>query len=110
MDMKLKRKFEDPRALKYKKVAGYEDHVRNCTINYCSNFTRDITLRFLFPKADLQAAVLDHDYLDQHFTEYWVDNSVRVTQNEVETVEIQIRKQSKSRMWFEQRLCRLTAS
>lgn len=69
---------DDPRPQKYRNVGGYEDRVRNHVLNMCANTGMDITMRFLYGKADLRAAVHDHHYLRLQFTQYWVDKSVKV--------------------------------
>lgn len=68
----------DPRPLKFRKLAGYNDFVRNNVINYCSRTSHDLAMRYIYPKANLQAAVHDHAYLERSFTEYWVDKGLQV--------------------------------
>lgn len=50
----------------------------NLMVNYCSTTSHDVNLRYMFPKADLAAAVLDHSYLKKPFTQYWVLESLKV--------------------------------
>ncbi|CAC5422087.1 MKL [Mytilus coruscus] len=62
--------LDDPRPAKFHNLKGYNDHVRNSLINFCSTTSMDISLRYIYPKADLQNAVHDHDYLERPFAEY----------------------------------------
>ncbi|XP_014678575.1 PREDICTED: uncharacterized protein LOC106818373, partial [Priapulus caudatus] len=68
---------DDPRPEHFRHMSGYNDYVRNAVINYCAESLLDMTMRYLYPKVSLQAAVLDHDYLMLPFTEYWVDRSLQ---------------------------------
>jgi hypothetical protein len=79
-----KRKFteamlEDPRPVKFRNMGSYNDHVRNVLVNYCSSSSADIALPYSYPKADIQAASGDHDYLQKPFLEYWIDDCVAVS-------------------------------
>ena len=53
-------------------MKGYNDHVRNTMVNYCSSTSMDISLRYAYPK------VLDHNYLEKSFAENWIDNALTV--------------------------------
>lgn len=44
--------LEDPRPQKYRNMEGFTDHVRNTMINFCSQSSQDLTLRYIFPAAD----------------------------------------------------------
>ncbi|CAC5380159.1 unnamed protein product [Mytilus coruscus] len=79
--------LDDPRPAKFHNLKGYNDHVRNSLINFCSTTSMDISLRYIYPKADLQNAVHDHDYLERPFAEYWIDNALMVTENECKAIE-----------------------
>lgn len=70
--------LEDPRPNKYRHLEGYNDLVRNSIVNYCARTGQDLAMRYIYPKADLQTAVQDHFYLKRNFTEYWVDEGVKV--------------------------------
>ena len=72
--------LEDPRPMKYRNTPGYNDHVRNVIINYCSRSSKDIALRYIYRKADFQSASLDHDYLQLPFTQYCIDEAIKVIQ------------------------------
>ncbi|XP_065941536.1 uncharacterized protein [Magallana gigas] len=67
--------LEDPRPAKFCKVSGYQDYVRSLLINYCSMTSEDITLRYLFGKANIQVAAVNHYYTRIPVTEYWVDEA-----------------------------------
>ena len=56
-------------------MGGYNDMVRNLIINYCANTGADLTMRYAYPKANMQAAMTDHDYCMRPFTEYWIDEA-----------------------------------
>ena len=47
-------------------------------VNYVYDTKHDINLRYMFGKADLQTASVDHDYLTKPFTELWVEQSIKV--------------------------------
>ena len=79
-----KRKFsdsmlEDPRPFKFINMDSYNDHVRNTLVNYCCTSSIDLALRYNYGKADIQSAGRDHDYLEQPFLEYWVDQGIAVS-------------------------------
>lgn len=61
---------DDPRPLQFRNRPGYQDDVRNTTVNFCYFSDMDITWRYSFGKANLQTAATDHDYLQQPFTCY----------------------------------------
>ena len=103
-------KLDDPRPEAYRNCPGYEDHVRNTMINYCSNTSKNITMRYLWGKADVQSASLDHDYLKLSVSEQIVDSALAVTEEQARQIEERTRKQAKSVLWREQRLWRITAS
>ncbi|KAJ8307125.1 hypothetical protein KUTeg_015209 [Tegillarca granosa] len=44
----------DPRPEQYKNWSGYNDYVRNNTINFCASNAADIAIRYLHPKVDIQ--------------------------------------------------------
>lgn len=70
--------LDDPRPLKYRCMPGYNDFVYNRIINYCSMSSKDLSLRYIYRKADIQTAAVDHMYLNRPFTEYWVDRGIQV--------------------------------
>lgn len=70
----------DPRPMKYRNMPGYSDHVRNVVLNYCASTSMDIGLRYIYQKADLRQAQLDHDYLQRPlFAEHWIDQALSVS-------------------------------
>ena len=69
----------DPRPAHLRNVPGYNDFVRNMVINYCSDTSHDLSMKYLYPKANLQAAAWDHAYVERPMTEYWVDKALQVT-------------------------------
>ncbi|XP_061170422.1 uncharacterized protein LOC133179743 [Saccostrea echinata] len=64
----------------------------------------------MYGKANIQAAVKDHDYCQMPFTEHWVDNSMYVTESDVVRFEESTRQQSASQIWFIEKKWCLTAS
>ncbi|XP_056005265.1 uncharacterized protein LOC125664437 [Ostrea edulis] len=102
--------LNDPRPEHLKGVAGYPDRVRNMVLNHCAETSDNLTYRYLIEKANIQAAVLDHDYLERPFTEYWVQRAVEVTADKVVAIEEQTRGQASSNNWFKERSWRITAS
>ncbi|XP_056005483.1 uncharacterized protein LOC125659233 [Ostrea edulis] len=112
-DMKTSRSnicFDDPRPLKYRCMEGYNDHVRNVLINYMSDSNTEMAFKYLMPKADLQAAVQDHDYLKQPYTEYWIDEALKVDRSSINAIEKATRGQATNKKWFSERSWRITAS
>lgn len=91
-------------------MEGYTDFVRNTMVNYCANTSEDLALRYIFPRAVLQAAQQDHDYLPFMYTEYWVDQELKCTTKEANYIERQIRGQSENKVWYNERQWRITAS
>ncbi|XP_056019205.1 uncharacterized protein LOC125669865 [Ostrea edulis] len=102
--------LNDPRPEHLKGVAGYSDRVRNMVLNHCAETSDNLTYRYLIEKANIQAAVLNHDYLERPFTEYWVQRAVEVTADKVVPIEEQTRGQANSNNWFKERSWRVTAS
>ncbi|XP_062590250.1 uncharacterized protein LOC134251845 [Saccostrea cucullata] len=102
--------LDDPRPEKRRNMEGFEDRVRNILINYTAKSSADIAYRYLFKGADLKSAVHDHDYLSLPFTEYWVDEALKVNDLEREKIEVATRGQSTNKKWFGERTWRLTAS
>ena len=49
---------------------SFQDAVKNKTINFVHQSGLDISMRYAFSKANLGAAVQDHSYLSQPFTEF----------------------------------------
>lgn len=70
--------MDDPRPEKRKNMEGFEDRVLNILVNYTAKSSANIAYRYLFKRADLKSAVHDHDYLSLPFTEYWVDEAIKV--------------------------------
>ena len=70
--------LSDPRPQKYRGNSGYNDHVRNIVTNYCASTSADLSFKYMIPRANINHAVLDHDYLDLPFTEYWIDAAQKV--------------------------------
>ena len=67
--------LEDPRPPDMRSQPGYSDFVRNTIINYVAATQDDVAIRYLYEKADMQAASQDHDYCEIPYTEYMVDKS-----------------------------------
>lgn len=59
---------------------------------------------YLWPKANIQEAAHDHDYLEEQFTEYRVDRVFEVTHEKQEAVESQTHEQVNSKLWHNERL------
>ncbi|XP_062603717.1 uncharacterized protein LOC134265512 [Saccostrea cucullata] len=102
--------LSDPRPEKRRNCPGYNDYVQSIVTNYCSQSSNDISFRYMYGKANIQAAVKDHDYCQLPFTEHWVDDSIKVTESDVVRIEESTRQQSASQIWFIERKWRLTAS
>jgi len=100
---------EDPR-VKFRKWEGYNYYVDNMVTAYCYKTGKDLAHRYLREKADIPAAMNDHDYLSEPFGEYWVDTANSVTADEVATIEQETRAQSESTKWLIERSWRVTAS
>lgn len=48
---------------------------RHRILSYCSSTSKNISFRHIFENANLSAAMLDHDYFDRKYVEYWVDRA-----------------------------------
>ena len=71
--------LEDPIPAKYRNMGGYTDKVRKSVINFCAHTSMDMALRYIYPKANIQQASIDHNYLRKPFTEYWIDTTQAVS-------------------------------
>lgn len=72
--------------------------------------SEDIAVRYLFGKANIHVAAVDHYYTRIPVTEYWVDEANQVTEADVRRIEKETRQQTSSKLWFRHRSWRLTAS
>lgn len=70
-------------------------------INYSATTSQDLALRYMFPRANIQATGMDHDYLQIPFTEYWVDSALEV--EDAEILENSTRGQTSNKRWFDER-------
>jgi len=61
---------DDPRPKIFRNRPSFKDDVKNKTINFVHQSGFDISMRYAFSKANLCAAVQDHDYLSRPFTEF----------------------------------------
>ncbi|XP_050388704.1 uncharacterized protein LOC126807882 [Patella vulgata] len=102
--------LDDPRPSAHRNKPGFEADVRNRVYNYCSTEQTDLTVKFLYPKADILTAVKDHDYLMLPFTQYWVDSYFQIKEAEAIKLEAATRRQSLCLKWHDAREWRLTAS
>ena len=59
-------------------MSGYNAFVANSVTNYRSQSGKDLAFRYLIPKADLETAMLDHDYTKLPFAEYSIDRANKV--------------------------------
>ncbi|XP_013391521.1 uncharacterized protein LOC106159688 [Lingula anatina] len=103
-------RFQDPRPAKYRNKAGYNDYVRNLTFHFTSVSRIDVATRYAYPKANLQAAVMDHDYCQVPWTEYIVDRGNDVEEQAAKDIERSTVQQGKSAIWHKEREWRITAS
>lgn len=60
---------DDPRPPEFRNRPSYVDELHMATINYSYASGVDVSWRYAIPKADLQTAMKDHDYLDVPFCE-----------------------------------------
>lgn len=67
----------DPRPQKQNHV-DKNMKLHSLMVNYVYDTNHDLSLRYVFPRADLQTAANDHDYLERPFTEFWVINRNKV--------------------------------
>ena len=110
MTSKRKHKDSDPRPTKYRRLTYYNDFLRNMMINFRAEENDDLTAGYIYPKADIQTAGEDHWYDELVMTEYWVDNSNDVEENDVQKIEFETINQHHVYEWQMQREWRLTAS
>ncbi|XP_048779437.2 uncharacterized protein LOC125682910 [Ostrea edulis] len=102
--------FEDPRPLKHRNNPSYNSMVQNIITNYCSQTSKDISMRYLYPRANFQVVSMMHDYGPLPLTEQMVDNALMVDERKIHQIEVSTRGQSRNSKWFEAREWRLTAS
>ncbi|XP_061169682.1 uncharacterized protein LOC133179018 [Saccostrea echinata] len=95
--------LSDPRPQKYRGIAGHNDYVSNIVTNYCALMSADLSFKYMKPKAFIKFAVLDHDYLDLPFTEYWTDAAQNVSDRDIARIEHRTRKQNLSKVWHQER-------
>ena len=60
------------------KSVDFLSHARSKIIGYCSTMNCDMPLRSPLDRADISAAVLDHDYFEKNHVEYWIDRALKV--------------------------------
>lgn len=53
---------------------------------YCSSTGRRVSFSYLLPRADLRNAMIDHQYLNRPFVEYWVDRALQVGRQKVYSI------------------------
>jgi hypothetical protein len=58
---------DDPRPPRFRNRPSYQDELRNATVNYAAKSGMDVSWRYTFPRADLQQAMRDHDYLEKPY-------------------------------------------
>lgn len=102
--------LSDPRPQKYRDNGGFYSHASNIVTNYCASSSLDLSFKYQVPKAFINLAVLDHDYLDLPFTEFWIDEAQKVSGRDIARIEYTTRKQNLSKNWHREREWRLTAS
>lgn len=61
---------DDPRPFHLRNNASSMDYVRNATVNFCSRSGMDVSWRYAFPRADIQTAMKDHDYMAHPYCQY----------------------------------------
>ena len=57
---------------------AYKAYVETTLVSHCCSTSDNLAMKYLFPKANISAAVNDHDYLEKPYTEYWIDDSLEV--------------------------------
>ena len=60
----------DPRPVEFRNRPAYQSDVFNATVNFCNVSGQDVSMRYAFGKANIQQAMLDHDYLNFRFARY----------------------------------------
>ncbi|WAR22027.1 hypothetical protein MAR_016001 [Mya arenaria] len=78
--------FQDPRPPAFRNCANYTDHVRNTVFNCCSNTSKDLAIRYIWGKADIQSAGRDHDYLPRPLLKQWVDKAQHISPEQIVTI------------------------
>ena len=70
--------MSDPRPLHLRNRPDRQHQMCNLVTNFVAHTGKDMAARYAIPKANLQVAVQDHDYLDAPFTEHLVQNYLEV--------------------------------
>ena len=89
----------DPRPTEFRNRVGYADHVRNTVINYVSATEDDVAIRYLYARADVQQANLEHSYCHLPMLQHQVDRALAVTEQDAAKLEACTRAQSRSTVW-----------
>ena len=61
---------DDPRPLKYRNRETFTDELFMTIVNYTAKSSSDISWRYMIPRADLESAQIDHDYLKDPYCQY----------------------------------------
>jgi hypothetical protein len=61
---------DDPRPLHLRNNAASMDYVKNATVNFACQSGMDVTWQYAFPRANIQVAMKDHDYLARPFCHF----------------------------------------
>jgi hypothetical protein len=66
------KKDDDPRPERFRASRRdmYRAEVYNATINFACHSGVDVSMRYAFPRADLQSAMVDHQYLEKPFGQF----------------------------------------
>ena len=70
--------MSDPRPLHLRNRPDRQNQMCNLVTNFVAHTGKNMAARYAIPKADIQVAAQDHDYLDAPFTEHLVKNYVEV--------------------------------
>lgn len=104
----------DPRPRKYRKRDECQDRFQNICINFqANNPSREMPVMQLIKPANMRCVYNDHDYMEHHIEDYFLDkilNLTSISQEEIARIEECTRKQQKSTSWHDERSYRITSS
>ena len=87
------------------------DRLWNLTVNAASQLSLDIGWKYHFDRrVNLQDFCHDHDYFSRPILELWIEDGIKISQEDIKNIEKETRQQSKSHKWLTERKCQITAS
>lgn len=102
----------DPRPQKYRKLASYQDYVKNLTLNFAASTGDQMPLLQTLRPANMYAVEHDHHYLAKPLSSIFLDkiNITTISVEKADEIEKRTEGQGKSAEWKEERRNRMQSS